>query len=532
MELKHYFILLKRWWWLAVLLAALGAVAGLIIIRTQHTETVYRASTTVQIYQAPGALPDASEVSQGQRVAETYAELLQQRPVLEQVIANLSLAMTADDLRVKIDITQVGNTNLMRLTVTDQNPERAAAIANEVISVFVEQNVAVQAGRYASSLENLQSEMERVQTDIATTEDQLAPLTENLQATLTPSQVEDRNHLQSLLADYRSSYSILLDRYEQIRLAQTQATDRVSVVEQALPGTPVRSSVQQTVPLQGAIVGLVLAVGIALLIDYLDDTIHNKDELERLTGVPVMGIVSVINPVSEPQDVLVAVHDPRSTVAEAYRLLGTNLEFATSEEAVRSLIVTSSTPQEGKSTTAANLAISLAQGGWQVVLVDMDLRRPTLHKLFEINNQNGLSVAVLQPSSGVIEHLSPAAVDNLYVMTSGPIPPNASDVLRSARMVEVLQELKAHADIVILDTPPLMVVADPILVARLTDAMLLIVQAEATRSGVLKQALEILEQSGTRLLGTVLNQVKSRGDGSYYYYDYYYYEDASVAGKK
>jgi capsular exopolysaccharide synthesis family protein len=136
-----------------------------------------------------------------------------------------------------------------------------------------------------------------------------------------------------------------------------------------------------------------------------------------------------------------------------------------------------------------------------------------------------LSVAVLQPSSGVIEHLTPAAVDNLYVMTSGPIPPNASDVLRSARMVEVMQELKAHADLVIIDTPPLMVVADPILIARLTDAILLVVQAGATRSGVLKQALELVDQSGLRLLGTVLNQVKSRGDGSYYYYDYYYYED-------
>jgi non-specific protein-tyrosine kinase len=413
----------------------------------------------------------------------------------------------------------------MRLTVTDENPDRAAAIANEVISVFVEQNVAVQAGRYASSLENLQSEMDRVQTDISTTEGQLATLLGNPQATLTPAQVEDRNHLQSLLADYRSSYSILLDRYEQIRLAQTQATDRVSVVEQAESGRPIRSTVQQTIPLQGAVVGVVLAVGIALLIEYLDDTIHGKEDLEQLTGVPTVGVISVIPSAVEPQDVLVAVHDPRSTMAEAYRLLTTNLEFATSEEAVHSLLVTSSTPQEGKSTTAANLAISLAQGGWQVILVDMDLRRPTLHKLFEIPNQTGLSVAVLQPSSGVIEHLTPAAVDNLYVMTSGPIPPNASDVLRSARMVEVMQELKAHADLVIIDTPPLMVVADPILIARLTDAILLVVQAGATRSGVLKQALELVDQSGLRLLGTVLNQVKSRGDGSYYYYDYYYYED-------
>ncbi len=520
MELKRYLNLAKRWWWLMVLLALVGGVGG--YLGGANEIIVYRAATTLLIYQAPGALPDASTVAQGQRVADTYAQLLQQRPVLEQVIANLNLRMDPDSLKGKLAISEIGDTNLLQLAVTDSDPQRAADIANEIVHVFIEQNVAVQDVRYSDSLDNLKSQMDLVQKDITDTQAALDQLTANVAvATLTPDSAQERNRLQSLIADYRNSYAILLDRYEQIRLAQAQATDRVSVVEAALPGRPIPPRSRSLLALQAGLVGLALGVGVVLLIEYLNDSVDTREEVERLTGAPVMGIVGVIQPTGVPSDALVTVHDPQSSVAESYRLLSANLETATAGEAVRVLVVTSSTPLEGKTTTAANLAVSLAQGGWRVILVDLDLRRPMLHELFEQPNRTGVSVATLQPGSSATEFLAPVAVDNLYLMTSGPLPPNVPEVLRSTRMVELITELKAHADMVILDTPPLLVVADPILLARLADAVLLVVRAEQTKAGDLRQAVEIVTQSGAKLVGAVLNRVRSRNEG-YYYYDYYY----------
>lgn len=519
MELKQYLNLLRQWWWLLILMTLIGGAAGFVGGRLKGP--TYEASTTILIYQAPGTLPGAEQVSQGQRVADTYAQLLQQRPVMEEVIQNLGLAMDAEALQGKVRVSPVRDTNLLELGVTDGDPQRAADIANEIARVFIEQNVAAQSARYAESLKTLQTEIDTIQADITSAEADLAALTTS-DATLTPQQTQERNRLQALVADYRNSYAILLDRYEQVRLAQAQATDRVSVVEEALPGQPVSSSTTVIV-LEGSLAGLILSIGVVLLIEYLSDAVKTKEEVEQITGVRMLGMVGIIPATNEPADKLVTMHNPNSADAEAYQLLSTNVEHAATQEGIRALVVTSSTPLEGKTTTAANLAISLAQGGWQVILVDMDLRRPALHRIFQQPNRAGVSAALQQPGGSVMDHLVPAA-ENLYLMTSGPLTADASAVLHLPRLVELIEELKTHADIVILDTPPVMVVADPILVARLADAILLVVHAGVTKASVLRQAVEIVTSSGAKLLGFVLNQVKSHRDGSYYYYDYNYYE--------
>jgi non-specific protein-tyrosine kinase len=295
------------------------------------------------------------------------------------------------------------------------------------------------------------------------------------------------------------------------------------VVEEALPGKPVRTSSTGIMILQGFFVGLMVGVGVVLLIEYVSDTVKTKEEIEHITNVPTLGTIGLIHPHNTYEEMLVAMHDPESANSEAYRLLGTNLEHVTTESSIRTLVVTSSTPMEGKTVTAANLALSLAQGGWQVILVDMDLRRPTLHKLFQQPNKNGVAATIQESNQNMLTYLVPVA-DKLHLMTSGHAPSDASAILRSPRIVELIEELKSHADIIIIDSPPIMAVADPILIARIADAILLVVKARATKLSVLRQTAEIIEKSGAKLLGTVLNQVRSSGDGSYYYYDYPYYK--------
>jgi capsular exopolysaccharide synthesis family protein len=503
-----------------------GAILGLGAGRLSVPS--YQASTTILIYQAPGALPDAEAVSQGQRVADTYAELLQQRPIMEQLAQNLDLDIDPDALKRKVNVTQVGNTNLLKLTVTDDDPQRAADIANEIVRIFVTENVEVQSGHYTESLDNLQTQMEQVQADIKDTEASLDEL-KSASATLTPQQTQQRSQLQALIAEYRNTYAILLDRYEQIRMTQTQAIDRISVVEEALPGKVVGSSSSFLI-LEGAIIGLVLAGGAALLIEYLSDTVKDSADVERLTGVSVLGMVGILPSKKDPGGALVTLNDPESPSTEAYRLLSVSLEHEISQNPVHVLVVTSCTPLEGKTTTTANLAVALARGGWKVIVIDMDLRRPSLHKVFQQPNKAGVSTVLRRPGN-VADYLIPVA-DNLSLLPSGPSASDASSLLQQPRTVELIESLKKLADVILIDTPPVMVVADPVLVARLADAVVMVVKSNVTRFGVLRQVVDLVEKSGARLLGVVLNQVKSHRDGSHYYYDYSYYGTNAVKRKR
>jgi non-specific protein-tyrosine kinase len=269
--------------------------------------------------------------------------------------------------------------------------------------------------------------------------------------------------------------------------------------------------------MQGAIAGIVIGAGILAAAEYLRVTVKSSEEVEKLTGLATLGVISTM----KGSNRLVTVNQPRSPVAEAYRVLRTNLAFSAGDAPLRSLVVSSSSPVEGKTTTAANLAATIAQSGKRVILVDTDLRRPTMHKLFQRSNTRGVTTALMEQSNLQVEdHLIDTDVENLFLMPSGPLPPNPADLLGSPRMAELIKALRLQADMVVFDSPPVMAVADAVLLARLTDAMLLVVRAESTRADVLKKAMEHLNQAGANMLGVVLNGVSRSNNG--YYYHYYY----------
>ena len=231
-----------------------------------------------------------------------------------------------------------------------------------------------------------------------------------------------------------------------------------------------------------------------------------------------------------PSATLVAHIDPKSPAAEAYRTLRTSIQFAGLDHKCRSIVVTSSSPGEGKSTTVANFGVVMAQTGSRVCLIDSDLRRPTLHRIFSLGNSRGLTTALLD-GLPFAEIAQPTTVANLSVLTSGPLPPNPAELVGSNRMREALEAVAAAFDMILLDSPPVVSVSDAVALATFVDGVVMVVQTGKVPHEVIRRATsQILAVKG-RILGVVMNGVNLKRDG--YYYDYYrYYNSYYSPGSK
>ncbi|WP_438434457.1 CpsD/CapB family tyrosine-protein kinase [Gorillibacterium sp. sgz500922] len=213
---------------------------------------------------------------------------------------------------------------------------------------------------------------------------------------------------------------------------------------------------------------------------------------------------------------LVMETNPASHVAEAYRTLRTNISFSSVDRAVQLILVNSALPGEGKSTTAANLAAAYAQAGKKTLILDADLRRPAVHRVFQATNRPGLS-GVLSRQAELSEAIRPTGIENLDLIASGPVPPNPAELLGSQRMRSLLEELRSEYEVIIVDTPPTLAVADAQLLASLADGVLLVLDSGRIKRDYVKKAKASLEHAGARILGVVLNGVVDKERGSYRY---------------
>jgi succinoglycan biosynthesis transport protein ExoP len=443
MELTRYIALLRRWWWLLLAGMVVGGITSYGISKT--LTPIYRSTATLLVNQTqvPGTIA-YNDILTSERLTRTYSELIDQRPVLQEVIDQLDLSLSRDQLSGMMDVGVVTDTQLLRLSVENADPALAADIANTAASVFIDQN------------------------------------TEN-------------------------------------RLSRP---GDVSIVEAAtVPSAPVKPNVMLNTVL-AAVAGLLLAGGIAFLLEYVDDTVKSPEDLEA-NGLPSLGGVGRFHRPRNYDENLIAGSASRRHFSEAYRVLRTNVQFSTIDRPGQTLLVTSANPREGKSTTAANLALVMAQAGKKVVLVDSDLRRPSIHRFFGLANGQGLTNLLLAPQSGINGCAQRTRFENLAVVTSGPLPPNPSELLASRRLDSVLDTLRSQADIVIIDSPPTLAVADASILASKVDGTMLVVDSSKTRAQALRRTREALAKSKTHLLGAVLNKVKRRGGGGYYYYHYY-----------
>ena len=327
--------------------------------------------------------------------------------------------------------------------------------------------------------------------------------------------------------DVANAIATVFIAQQQPYLPKDQVNSALRVAQPAvLPTRPIGPSTLRNAAL-AAVLGLLVAVGIVALLEYLDDVVKTPETLREVTGLATLGAVSTFK--NQPQqraDLFLAAH-PRSPLVEAYRLVRANLQFATLDRPWRTLLITSAGPGEGKSTTTANLGVALAQTGKRVLVMDADLRRPNLHKLFDVSNSHGLTTLLLADGVELENPLRPTEVENLWLLPSGPLPPDPAELLASRRMKALLERLTSLFDVVIVDTPPVLAVADPIVLAAEVDGTMLVVDTQRTRVEAARRAVEALQKSGTRVLGAVLNKLSKR---SGQYYSYYYQEYAAATG--
>ena len=483
LDLRTYWRMVVRWWWILVLGTLAAGTAAFFISGAQTP--LYDATTRILVQgsRTPGT-PSAGDIQASQQLAQSYVDLVTTRSILQQVAEALGMPVDTVGLGGKISVRSPRS--FILITANDPNPGTAADIANTTARVFID-------------------DFQRRQfTQIA-----------QFQASL-------------------SQYGILED--PAIIAAQAATLTTLSIIEDAIPPpSPSTPRLRRNV-LLAAIVGLLMAGLIVILREYLDDRVRSPEELRDLTGIrnlagmPTMGSVVRFRSHSDARPLIIK-DQPAQSLTEAYRFLQTNLEFAAvGTSGLKSLLVTSSSPEEGKTTTAVNLAISMARDGKRVLLVDTDLRRPAMHRLFDLQEQKGLTHLLL--GNGTIEEVSGRTeIAGLRVIPAGPPPPDPPQVLRSSRMRELVAEIKENAEFVIFDSPPLLAVTDPMLMVPLVDGVLLVVDAERTRRGPVRRSVEMLQLANPQVVGAVLNKVSARagGYGSYYYYHDNHYAEADSA---
>ncbi len=522
MELKQYASILWRWLWLIVLGAVLAGATAYITSRL--TTPVYAASATLLINQASsGQVSDYTAILTSDRLAQTYSKMLIGRPVLDEAIASSKLSLTAEELSKRVQVTLVQNTQLIKLTVESEDPRLAALLANQIPEIFSRQNEEMQSGRYAASKASLSKELDKINVQMQQT--QLA--IDTIGTPGTAAGEAELTRLQAELTQFRQSYASLLQSYESIRVAEAGSISNIVIVESAtMPTTPVRPKASLNTAL-AAVVGLMLAVGVVFLIEYLDDSVHSAEQASQVLKLPVIGAIARLPNGKDngKGNKLIASAEPRSPVAEAFRSLRTNIQFSSVDKPIHTILITSAGPAEGKSLVSANLAVVMAQAGLRVILVDADLRRPAAHKFLNRPNHNGLTDLVLQASTGWEGSVQETTVRNLALVSSGQIPPNPSELLGSQKMQQVLNRLAEHSDIVVIDSPPVLAVTDSAVLARVADAVLMVLDAGSTRIGAALQAKAQLEQVGAKLIGLVMNKIPVGRGGYYYqyYHQYHYY---------
>lgn len=318
------------------------------------------------------------------------------------------------------------------------------------------------------------------------------------------------------------TYLAVQDRYQQLRIAEESTLANAQVIEPALkPEYPVSPKTKLNLVL-AVLVGLMLGVGLAALQEALDDSITTPEDVEKEIGLPLLGVVGLI---PEPEQRSLVRSGPFSAVAEAFRMIRSNIKFMAVDRELGTLMVTSASKGEGKSTTAANLAVTLAQDGRNVVLVDCDLRRPSVHKQFGLPNTFGLTNAIAG-ATPLAEIQHDVDVENLRVVTGGPIPPNPAELLDSSSFKRVLDELREHADVVVCDAPPMLGVVDASILAGQTDGVVIVTASGDVNRQAARRTVQMLQQARATPLGVVLNKTSRRSAsyGEYYYY-YHYGED-------
>jgi len=430
-------------------------------------------------------------------------------------------------------IPQVAN-NLLIQEIRKTLSEREALLANllkrykdkypDVIRIREE---------IASLKDSIQKESQKVRDAIGA-EAELAKAKESSMASESKKKEQESFELSQLRIQYdvlirqadqsKLLYNIVLQRMKETDLTSKDKKQNMRVVDSAIvPLNPIKPRVVLTLFL-GVIGGLGVAIGLAFFVNYLDDSIKNQDDIETYLRLPFLGYIPNIKTNSVLERDMQAHLHPQSNAAEGFRTLRAAIALSPRAERYRALAVTSTIPAEGKSLVASNLSIVMAQTGLKTLLVDADLRRPSIHKVFRLQSPIGLSSYLTEQVGSVDECIHTTEVPHLDVVCCGAVPSSPSELAGSKRMTQFLQEVRIRYDRVVLDCPPVSAVSDPLMISALSDGVVFVTKFNKIRRDHARKTVRRIQDAGINILGVVLNDIDFDGKDSYYY-SYYYYQN-------
>ena len=381
MELRDYLNVIRVRKWVIVQAVIIVTLTALVVSFLQPK--TYEGIAQVLISEKGSSasvfgdlIPQLS--AQPERAMQTQVQLIQIRPIAEAVIKKLDLQTTPTELSARVAVAAVGQTNLVKITVTDSDPQRATLIANAIALEYVDSARAAQRVSLAEAADQVQKRLDQAEADILA-----------LGSRISASGKSDQ--LTAELQIATGTYTTLAEKLEQLRINERLESGPGRVVSPAVVDTDAVSPKPLRNAVLGLAVGLIFGLGMAFLYEYLDNTIKSTEEVEKIFGAPVLGTVPVDVVDKSKKRRLAIVESPGSATAESYRVLRNSLDFINFQHDMRAILVTSAAPGEGKSTVASNLAAALAQAGKKVVLVSVDFRRPTTDQFFNVNNMIGLS---------------------------------------------------------------------------------------------------------------------------------------------
>jgi non-specific protein-tyrosine kinase len=500
LDFQFYLGVLRRRYPIIVLVTVLAV--GVAFARSATSTRIY--STSADVLVLDPSRDTTLSGSAGSTDVGTEIVLMQSAPVTAAV--NKKLGARAAEIS-GISIAPVGSTWLVRVTAESASPNVARAAANAYANKYVEIRGGQSVDSALSAEKVVRNKLNDLQGQLDAVDAQLAgqPLNSNLQ--------DQRSALASQISTYKEDIDKL-----QVDSALRKGVGAQVVTPAGLPTVPIRPTPVRD-GLLGLALGLILGLGFAFLAEFLDDKIKSAADIARYAkGLPTLAEIPTIGRSGDGRR-LVALDDPTSGAAETYRSLRTSLRLLALRSPITTLLVTSAMPGEGKTTTVANLGVTMARTGLRVLVVDLDLRRPQLAEFFGGDNERGLT-SVLMGEATLEEVLMAvpvaAGVPSMAVLPAGPLPLNPSEVMSTDRVGDLLAQLRDEADLIIIDTPPIVPVTDAVVLSPRVDSVLLIVKAGKTRRRHFSKAVDMLGQADAAIVGAVLNDA-----GRHVRYGYY-----------
>lgn len=434
---------------LVIAAVALVLIIGVFIYDKSIKKPLYTTYTTIILTKSnetqTGTTITQNDILLNQKLVETYSKIIKSKLVLEQVISETGVTYTAEELSENVSVEAYENTEMLKISVTDQDPELAASIANSIAQVFSGE------------------------------------------------------------------------------IAKIYQINNISVVDVAVTPEEVSNNTLKRDLLIALFIGIFGTIGVVFVVYYFDDTVKLTDNLEEEIGMPVVAKVfkSDVGSKNNRKVELLAQKYPKSVVSESIKTLRTNLQFSSVDEDIKTILITSSIPGEGKSFISANLAISFAQTDKKVLIVDCDMRKGRQHRIFKLSNSKGLSNLLIDDMTNLKDYINKTSVPGVHVITRGTVPPNPSELLNSKKNSDLLRVLKAKYDVIIYDGVPCNGLPDSIIMSKLVDKVLIVSSDSMTPKSVLESTKKQLESVNAPVAGDVLNNVNRKNSTYGKYYGYY-----------